>query len=55
MPMAAKRQLIVRPYAMPEMNLQNVSETNIDIIEPQIADNDVHYLIVASVFSAGMT
>lgn len=43
---AAKRQLIVRSYAMPEMNLQNVGETNIDIIEPQIADNDVHFLIV---------
>lgn len=43
---AAKRQLIVRPYVMPEMNLQNVTETNLSIVEPQIADNDVHYLIV---------
>ena len=43
---AAKRQLIVRPYSVPDINLVNEEEKNIKIEEPEIVTNDVHYLIV---------
>lgn len=43
---AAQRQMIVRPYAMPALELQNEADMNVEIISSVVVDNDKYYLIV---------
>ena len=42
----AKDQLVLNPYKDPDMDLKNVAETNMDVVVPQVKDNDWNYLVV---------
>ena len=42
----AKDQLVIRPYEAPELDLKNVTATNLAVIAPVVKDNDRNYLIV---------
>ncbi len=42
----AKNQLTVRPYTAPEIEVKNKEQMHIATPEPQLVDNDIHYLIV---------
>ena len=42
----AKKQILVRPYIMPDLVLQNETSTNVEIVAPVILDNDRYFLVV---------
>lgn len=42
----AKNQLTVRPYTAPELEVKNKEQMHIATPEPQLIDNDLHYVIV---------
>lgn len=42
----AKQQLVLNPYKAPSMELKNQAQSNIDIVEPVLRENDERYLIV---------
>lgn len=42
----AKDQLVVRPYEAKNLELNNVTETNVAVVAPMVKDNDHNYLIV---------
>lgn len=42
----AKDQLAVRPYNAPDMELKNMTETNVAVVPPVVKENDRTYLIV---------
>ena len=42
----AKDQLEIAPYKAPSMDLKNVVESNVEVVVPQVQENDYNYLIV---------
>lgn len=43
----AKDQLTLNPYKAPSMELANVTLSNVEVVAPEVQDNDAHYLIVS--------
>lgn len=43
----AKDQLVLNPYKAPSMELKNSVQSNVEVVAPEVQDNDRHYLIVS--------
>lgn len=43
----AKDQLTLNPYKAPSMELKNSEQSNVEVVAPEVRDNDRHYLIVS--------